>query len=109
MAGAPSVVVSSVSVVVGLLLLLQLAQVVVESLEALLPETPVLADPVGDVAEPLRLEGARPPLRLAALFDEAGALEHLQVLRDRGQAEIERGGQLRHRRLALRKPGEHRS
>src|SRR4029078_9307485 len=86
MGGAPSVVVSTVSVVIGLLLLLQLAQVVVESLETLLPEPSVVAAPVGDVAEPLRLEGAGTPLRLAALFDEAGPLEHLQVVPASGEA-----------------------
>ena len=38
---------------------------------------------------------------LVALLDEPGSLEHLQVLRDRRQAEVERSGQLRHGGLAF--------
>jgi len=74
---------------------LKLAKVVVEAIEARLPVAPVFADPVGYVAEPLRLEAARPPLGLASLLDEPGALEDPQVLRDRRETEVKRGGQLR--------------
>src|SRR5204863_8191011 len=60
-----------------LLLVLQLAQVFVQSVEALLPEFPVFLHPLGDLFEPGRLEPAGTPLRVAAALDEAGALEHL--------------------------------
>src|SRR5439155_10943514 len=92
---------SVVSSVISLLLFLKLAEVVVQAIEAGFPVPPVLADPFGRVPERLRLQPARPPLRLTSLLEEPRALEHLEVLRDRREAEIERGRQLRDRRLAL--------
>jgi hypothetical protein len=70
---------------------------------------PVRADPIGDIPQPLGAEAARPPLRLPPLFDEPGALEDLEVLRDGRQAEIERRGQLGDRRVARRQPREDRA
>jgi hypothetical protein len=49
------------------------------------------------------VEPAGAPLRLAALLDEAGALQHLEMLRDRRQAHVEGGRQLGDRRLS---PGQ---
>jgi hypothetical protein len=83
-------------------------QVVVEAVEALLPVPPVSTDPVGDIPERFRIQPAWPPLGLPSLLDEAGALEHLQVLRDRGQAHIEGSGELRNGRLAVGEAGEDR-
>jgi hypothetical protein len=80
---------------------LQFAQVVVEAIEALLPVPTVLADPVGHVAQPFRLEAARSPLSLAPLLDEPGALENLEVFRDRRKAQVKWGCQLRDRRLPV--------
>src|SRR5262249_35863549 len=54
------------------------------------------------------VEAARPPLRGAALHDEAGLLEHLEVAGDRGQAHRVRGGELVDGRLALDQSGEDR-
>src|SRR2546421_9012385 len=71
------------------LLGLQLAQVIVEAIEALFPEPPIALEPIGDFLEPDRLEPARPPLRLAAARDQAGALRHLEGLGDGGQGHIE--------------------
>src|SRR5437773_2514127 len=56
----------------------------------------------------LRLESARPPLRVAAARDEPRMLEHLEVLRDRRLTHCERLGQVHHARLARREPGENR-
>src|SRR5436305_1344827 len=63
-----------------LLFLFQLAQVFVQAVETLFPEFAVVLDPVGDLFERRRLEVAGTPLRVAAAGDEAGALEHLQML-----------------------------
>src|SRR5919201_3909909 len=80
---------------------LYVAEIGIQPFEALLPMPPVLADPVGDVAQRLGLEPARPPLGVPTLLDETRTLEHLEVLRDAGQAHIERGGQLGDCRLSL--------
>ena len=80
---------------------LDLAEVVVQAFEALFPMAAVLVHPVRDVAQRARPQPARSPLRLATLLDETGPLEHPQVLRDRGLAHVERGGQLLDRGLAL--------
>ena len=68
------------------LLGLQLAQVLVQPVEALFPELAVALQPVGHVLERRGLQPARPPLGLAALGDQPGALEHLEVLGDGRQA-----------------------
>src|SRR3954447_1931579 len=89
-----------------LLFLFQLAQVFVQAVETLFPEFSVVLDPVGDLFERRRLEVAGAPLRVAAAGDEAGALEHLQMLGDGGKTHVERLGELRHRRLAGRETGQ---
>ena len=53
----------------------------------------ILSDPVGDILERSRLEPAGAPLRLAAARDEAGTLQHLEMLGDGGQGHLERLGQ----------------
>src|SRR5882762_2358366 len=83
-----------------LVLALQLLEVAAQPVEALFPVAPVVLDPVGDVLERIRLEPAGPPLRLAAALDQARALEHLQVLGDRGKADLEGLGQLHDRGFA---------
>src|SRR2546426_12315490 len=82
-----------------LLVVLQCTEVVAQSFEALLPVPAVLLDPPGDLAQRFRRQPARPPLGLPALLDEAGSLEHLEVLRDARQAHVEGRRQLRDRRL----------
>src|SRR3989449_5724861 len=83
-----------------LVLALQFLEVAVQLVEALLPVAPVILDPVGDVLERIRLEPAGPPLRLAAALDQARALEHLEVLGHRGQADVGGLGQLQDRGFA---------
>src|SRR5207244_12679122 len=96
-----------VAVAVGLVLAamspplpLQLAQVVVHAMEALLPEAPIVLQPVRGVLEGTRLEPAGPPLRLATARDQTGGPQPPEVLGDRGKAHREGLGQLRDRRLA---------
>src|SRR5439155_17010691 len=86
--------------------LLQLVQVVVEVLVALLPEPPVLLGPLRDPAQRCRYEPAGSPLGIAATGDQPRALQHLQVFGDRLKAHRERRGQLVDRGLALRQPGQ---
>src|SRR6266850_5888283 len=85
------------------LLLLQFLDVVVQSIESLLPDDAIALDPRVDLLEWAGLERRRPPLRLLATRHEARALEHLQVLADRGEGHVERLRELGHRRAALRK------
>src|SRR5438034_11695492 len=56
------------------------------------PQTAIAFQPLGSFSEPLGLEAARPPLRVAAARNQAGALQHLQVLGDRRLAHRERLG-----------------
>src|SRR5439155_7515277 len=67
----------------------ELAQIVVQPVEPLVPEPAVVLDPLGGVLQRRRLQPARPPLRFAAARDQAGALQHLQMLRDGGKAHRE--------------------
>src|SRR5262245_48061564 len=92
-----------------LLLLLQFAQIIVQTIETLLPDAPILLQPVGGVLEWTRLEPAGPPLRLTTAGDQAGALQHLEVLGDGGQAHREGRGQLHDRDLTRGEAGEDRA
>src|SRR5437763_15291964 len=65
-------------------------QIFVQAVEAFLPEAAVILDPIGGIPERRRFEPARPPLRLAPARNEAGMLQHLQMLRDGRQAHRER-------------------
>jgi hypothetical protein len=84
-------------------------QNVVEARVALLPVLPVGRDPVGDQLETARFQAARPALGVAAARDQAGALEHLEVLGDRGLAHVVRFSELEHRGLAPGQLGDHRA
>src|SRR2546422_7080420 len=90
-------------------LALQFLEVAVQLVEALLPVAPVILDPVGDVLERIRLEPARPPLRLAAALDQSRALEDLEVLGDRRKADVEGLGQLQDRGFARSEAREDRA
>ena len=87
---------------------LQFLQVGLEPVEALLPDVAVALGPLGDFLERRRLDPARPPLRLAPARDQAGALEHPQVLRDGRHAHVERLGELGDRALARGQPRQDR-
>src|SRR5262249_44914614 len=81
-------------------LLFQLVQIVIQAIEALLPETAIVFQPVAGILERARPKPAGPPLRLATAGDQTGALEHLEMLRNGRKAHRERVGQLRDRCLA---------
>src|SRR3954447_5564299 len=84
------------------------AQVRVEPVHARLPGPLARLHPRDRVVERLGLHPARPPLRLTAAGDEPGALEDLEVARDRRKAHVKRRGDLVDRRLALGQAGEDR-
>src|SRR5450755_1469119 len=60
------------------ILFFQLQQVVVQTVEAVFPEAPVVVHPSGYVLQRVRLQAAGPPLRLAAASNQPGALQHFQ-------------------------------
>src|ERR1700754_2255766 len=72
------------------LFFLQLLEVVVEAVEALLPELAVGFDPAGDLPQGLRLDLAGAALRIAAARDEPCVFQDLQMLRDVRQRHVER-------------------
>src|SRR5438093_4606100 len=105
---AGGVTVLLVPLFMRLVLPLQFSQMVFQAIEALLPELAITLHPVGGFLETLRLEPARPPLRVATARDEAGTLQHFEVLGDGWKRYVERLCQLRDRGLALREAGEER-
>jgi hypothetical protein len=60
----------------GLLLSLEMVEVGVEPGIARVPESLEPSGPLRDLANRAGVEGARPPLRFAALLDETRALQH---------------------------------
>src|SRR6478672_444446 len=89
-----------------LLLRLHFAEINLQAIETFVPQRPVALEPRVDVLQRVGRDAAGAPLRLAAPGDEAGALQHLEVLGDGGAAHLEGLGELRHGGLAKRKPGE---
>src|SRR3546814_8614249 len=65
---------------------LQLVEIVLQPVEALLPELPIALQPARGILQRRGIQPAGPPLRLAPATDEAGPLQHLQVLGNRRQA-----------------------
>src|SRR3972149_1379217 len=63
-------------------LLLNLSQVFVQAIEALLPETTISFEPFIGIFERASLEPPGAPLRLAAARDQTGALQDLEGLGD---------------------------
>src|SRR3954454_23246154 len=78
---------------------LQFFQVLVELLEALTPRFTRVLRPPRDLVERRRTELTRPALCIPTARDQPRALEHLQMPRDRWKADLERRGELEHRRL----------
>src|SRR5580693_3784321 len=72
--------------VMVLFLPLQFAKMVFQAIQRLPPEAAIGLEPVGGVLQRRGLEPAWPPLRLATTRDQAGALQHLEVLGDGGKA-----------------------
>src|SRR6266571_638665 len=93
----------------SLLLHLQFLQVLVQTIEPLLPDHAIALDPFVDLFERARLERRRPPLRLLAARHKSRAFEHLEVLAHRGEAHVERLRDLGHRRDTLRETREDRT
>ena len=81
-------------------------QHVVEPGVALLGRTPVALDPGGHEVEHLGLEVDGPALRVAGARDQAGVLEHPQVLGHRLQRHVVRRGQLADRGVGHGEPGD---
>jgi hypothetical protein len=75
------------------LLVLKFAKVVLQTIESPMPQAAIVFQPGGHLLEGSRRNPARPPLGLAALRDQAGALEHSQMLGYGGKAYLERLGQ----------------
>src|SRR5215208_3661068 len=90
---------SSNVTVTSLSLPLHLLQVIIQPVEAVLPETTVTLHPVGSLLQRPYLEPARPRLRHATARDQTCSLEHLQVLGDARKAHLEGLGQLLDGRL----------
>src|SRR5437763_12261334 len=84
---------------------LELFQVLVQPVVALLPEAAVPLRPLRDLLQRPRLEPGRPRLPFPAPGDEPGPLQHLQVLGDGREADLERRRQLGHRGLSHGEPG----
>src|SRR5579862_3179825 len=84
------------------LLGLQRPQIEVEPIEALVVEAAIVVEPVVNILERARLDPAGPRLRLARAGDQAGALEHLEMLRDRRETHRKGFGELHDRGLAER-------
>src|SRR5437773_5993753 len=94
---------------ISLLLRFELPQVGIEAIETLFPDRAVALGPRGDFLERSRLEPAGPPLGLASTRDQARPFEHPQMLRDRGQTDLERSGQLGDRALPRDESRENRA
>src|SRR6188768_1735708 len=79
-------VLASMGLVLGAmgLVALQFVQIIFEPVEPVLPERSVVLRPIDDLLEGRGLDATRATLRVATLGDEAGALEHPQVVRHRG-------------------------
>src|SRR5262245_4350685 len=86
--------------------LLELTELVGQSVEAALPEAAVVLEVGRRELERDRVQVGRPLLGGPATGDEACLLQDLQVLRDRLEADPERRRQLPHRCVAEGEPGE---
>src|SRR6516164_2377180 len=95
----------SVMVISRWVRLLDVAQVLVELVEPLVPDPPALLDPAERLIERLGPQMAGPELGVAGAGDGPAALQHLQVLGDARQRHAERRRQFGHGRVAGRQPG----
>src|SRR5262245_35255734 len=84
---------------------LQRAQVIVQAIEPRVPELPVVGQPRIDAAQRAGRQAAWPPLRRPRTRDEAGALEHFQMLGNGRPADLEGLGQLVDAHLAAGQAG----
>src|ERR1700722_4113112 len=77
----------------------QFADIVVQPVQALLPEAAIVLHPPGDILQGTGPQPARPPLRLAAASDETRTLQHLQMLGHCRHAHLKRSRQFGDGRL----------
>src|SRR6185312_10223444 len=98
-AGAPRPVLSALADM-SLPLLLDGLEVVIQRVEARVPEVAILLDPIRYFLERRRFDSRGAPLCVASARDQSGTLEHLEMPRDRRLADGERLRQLRDRRLS---------
>src|SRR5450755_2446213 len=73
---------------------LQFLEIVVEPVQALVPQAAIVLQPTVNAAKRLGFDLAGPPLRLPAARDETSMLENLQMLGNRRKAHVERLGEL---------------
>src|ERR1039458_575923 len=78
---------------------LQILQITLEAIEALLPEAAVMLQPIRGSLEWTRREPAWPPLCLATTHDQPRAFQHLEVFGNAGKAHGKRLRQLGDRGL----------
>ena len=88
------------------LLLLHLLEVIVQACKLPFPEAAKGLDPVSDILERNRDKPAWTPLRVAPAHYQAGALQHVQVLGDRGLAQGEGLHEFRYIRFSSRETSE---
>src|SRR5882724_9075898 len=60
-------------------LLLNVAQIIVETIEALHPKLAVVRHPIGDIFERPGSDAAGPPLRFTPAGNQAGMFQHLEM------------------------------
>jgi hypothetical protein len=82
--------------------------VLLEAVEAVLPDRSVPVDPFDGAVERVVLQPAGPVLGFPPTTDQPGPLEDLLVFRDGLQALVERLGQFVDRRLAVGQAGQDR-
>ena len=85
---------------------LKLLNVVIQTVEALLPDVAVVLGPVGYFFQWASFNPATPPLGVPPLRDQPGALQHPEVLRDSRHAHREGLGKFAYRAFAGHKPGQ---
>ena len=78
----------------------------VQPAEALLRLAPVALDPLGHQVEHLGFQVTGPTLRVALLGDQAGVLQHLEVLGDGLDGHVVRCGELADRGVTDRQPSD---
>src|ERR1700733_523309 len=81
----------------------------IQAVEAGLPKAAIRLQPIGDVLQGRTIEPTGSPLRRPSAGDQSGTLQHLEVLRDRRLADVERLLQLLDRGLSQSQPSKDRS
>ena len=74
---------------------------ILEPIEALFDQVPIVVNPQVEVAERLGAQRVEAPLAVGADPNESPVMENSQVARDPGLADREAGGQRPHRALSL--------